>query len=86
VRPQFFLRLISSSPASSVPSSSFFDFGSTVVASELILRVNTTGLLLTADDNIYFAGEHLSILQGWQEGAILSAYRVINGIVSRDAS
>ena len=44
------------------------------------------GLLLTADDNIYFAGEHLSILQGWQEGAILSAYRVINGIVSRDAS
>lgn len=44
------------------------------------------GLLLTADDNIYFAGEHLSILQGWQEGAILSAYHAINGIVSHDAS
>jgi len=43
------------------------------------------GLLLTADGNIYFAGEHLSILQGWQEGAILSAYHAINGIVSHDA-
>lgn len=40
--------------------------------------------LLTADDNIYFAGEHLSILQGWQEGAILSAYNAIDGIVTRD--
>ena len=37
--------------------------------------------LLTADDNIFFAGEHLSILQGWQEGAILSAY---SAIVTRD--
>ncbi len=44
------------------------------------------GLLLTADDHIYFAGEHLSILQGWQEGAILSAYHAINGIVSHDAN
>ncbi len=41
-------------------------------------------VLLTADDNIYFAGEHLSILQGWQEGAILSAYAAIDGIVGRD--
>ena len=40
--------------------------------------------LLTADDSIYFAGEHLSILQGWQEGAILSAYSAIDQIVSRD--
>jgi monoamine oxidase len=42
------------------------------------------GVLLTADSNIYFAGEHLSILQGWQEGAILSAYHAINGIVAID--
>jgi monoamine oxidase len=39
--------------------------------------------LLTADDNIFFAGEHLSILQGWQEGAILSAYSAIDQIVTR---
>lgn len=44
------------------------------------------GHLLTADDNIYFAGEHLSILQGWQEGAILSAYHAINGIVAIDSN
>jgi monoamine oxidase len=42
------------------------------------------GVLLTADDNVFFAGEHLSILQGWQEGAILSAYHAIDGIVSLD--
>ena len=40
--------------------------------------------LLTADDRIFFAGEHLSILQGWQEGAILSSYHAIDGIVTRD--
>jgi monoamine oxidase len=43
-------------------------------------------VLLTADDNIFFAGEHLSMLQGWQEGAILSAYHAIDGIVARDAA
>lgn len=42
------------------------------------------GVLLTPDDNIFFAGEHLSILQGWQEGAILSAYQAIDGVVLRD--
>lgn len=41
-------------------------------------------VLLTADGNIFFAGEHLSILQGWQEGAILSAYSAIDGVVARD--
>ncbi len=41
-------------------------------------------VLLTADDNIFFAGEHLSILQGWQEGAIQSAYFAIDQIVNRD--
>jgi len=38
--------------------------------------------LLTPDDRIVFAGEHLSILQGWQEGAILSAYHAIDQVVS----
>lgn len=44
------------------------------------------GILLTPDDNIFFAGEHLSILQSWQEGAILSAYHAIDGVVMRDAA
>jgi len=43
-------------------------------------------VLLTADDSIFFAGEHLSILQGWQEGAIMSAYSAIDGVVQRDVS
>lgn len=38
--------------------------------------------LLAPDDNIVFAGEHLSILQGWQEGAILSAYHAIDQVVA----
>ena len=41
--------------------------------------------LLTADDNIHYAGEHLSVLQGWQEGAILSAYHAIDQIVAKDS-
>jgi monoamine oxidase len=44
------------------------------------------GILLTPDDSIFFAGEHLSILQSWQEGAILSAYHAIDGIVARDSA
>ena len=39
-------------------------------------------VLLTPDANIVFAGEHLSILQGWQEGAILSAYNAIENVVT----
>ncbi len=46
--------------------------------------VSIPGILLTPDANIFFAGEHLSILQGWQEGAILSAYHAIDLVVTRD--
>ena len=46
--------------------------------------ISNPAVLLTPDANIFFAGEHLSILQGWQEGAILSAYSAIDGIVDRD--
>lgn len=42
--------------------------------------------LLTPDGNIVFAGEHLSILQGWQEGAILSAYQAIDQVVALTAA
>ncbi len=45
---------------------------------------SSASVLLTADDNIFFAGEHLSILQGWQEGAVLSAYAAIDGVVALD--
>jgi len=38
--------------------------------------------LLMPDANIVFAGEHLSSLQGWQEGAILSAYNAIENVVT----
>ncbi len=44
--------------------------------------VSTPSVLLTPDDRLFYAGEHLSMLQGWQEGAILSAYRAIDGIVA----
>ena len=46
--------------------------------------VSDPGILLTPDGNTFFAGEHLSILQGWQEGAILSAYHAIDLVVQRD--
>jgi monoamine oxidase len=42
--------------------------------------------LLTGDDDIFFAGEHVSILQGWVEGAILSAYHAIDLVVARDTA
>jgi len=48
--------------------------------------ISEPGILLTADGNIHFAGEHLSILQGWQEGAILSAYHAIDAVVVRDSA
>ena len=40
-------------------------------------------LLLEPDGPIHLAGEHLSYLTGWQEGAILSAHRAIEQIAHR---
>ncbi len=48
--------------------------------------VSDPGVLVTPDDSLVLAGEHLSILQGWQEGAILSSYRAIDDIVLRDTA
>lgn len=48
--------------------------------------VSDPGVLLTPDGNIFFAGEHLSILQSWQEGAILSAYHAADLVVQRDTA
>lgn len=40
-------------------------------------RGNAYPLLQQSDGRIYLAGEHLSYLTGWQEGAILSAQSVV---------
>ena len=40
-------------------------------------------LLLEPDGPIYLAGEHLSYLTGWQEGAVLSAHHVVQAIATR---
>ncbi|MGK7945776.1 MAG: FAD-dependent oxidoreductase, partial [Microcystaceae cyanobacterium] len=37
-------------------------------------------VLSQPDGPIYLAGEHLSYLTGWQEGAILSAHKVVKEI------
>lgn len=39
--------------------------------------------LQNPDRRVYFAGDHTSHLVGWQEGAALSAYRVINQLGAR---
>ncbi len=40
-------------------------------------------VLQAPDRRVYFAGDHTSHLVGWQEGAALSAYRVINHLGER---
>ncbi|MGB3493010.1 MAG: flavin monoamine oxidase family protein [Elainellaceae cyanobacterium] len=37
-------------------------------------------VLTEPDGSIYFAGEHMSYLTGWQEGAVLSAHDAVRGI------
>jgi monoamine oxidase len=39
--------------------------------------------LIVPDRRVYFAGDHTGHLVGWQEGAALSAYRVINQLGAR---
>ena len=39
--------------------------------------------LQSPDRRVYFAGDHTGHLVGWQEGAVLSAYRVINQLGER---
>lgn len=46
----------------------------------------TLQTLQTPDRRVYFAGDHTSHLVGWQEGAALSAYRVINQLGERMAA
>lgn len=41
-------------------------------------RQTSVEALLVPDRHVYFAGDHTSHLVGWQEGAALSSYRVMN--------
>ena len=43
-------------------------------------------LMSGADGPFYFAGEHLSQIPAWQQGAFLSAHRVVNMIAERQKS
>ena len=43
-------------------------------------------LLGQADGPFYFAGEHLSHVGAWQQGAFVSAHRVVNMIAARQAA
>jgi monoamine oxidase len=43
-------------------------------------------ILLEPDGPFLFAGEHLSNLMGWQEGAMLSAHKAIAAIAARAAA
>jgi monoamine oxidase len=40
-------------------------------------------ILNQVEGPIYLAGEHLSYLTGWQEGAVLSAYQAITKITAK---
>ena len=46
-------------------------------------RANAYPLLTEPDGRIYLAGEHLSYIGGWQEGAIESAWQQIGKIHKR---
>jgi monoamine oxidase len=41
-------------------------------------------LLNQGEGRVYLAGEHLSHISGWQEGAVLSAHRVVSAINDRE--
>jgi len=47
------------------------------------LRRDAYPLLLQPDGPFYFAGEHMSWITGWQEGAVLSAHATIAAIAER---
>ena len=46
-------------------------------------RRQAYALLLESDGPFYFAGEHMSWIPGWQEGAVLSAHEAIVEIAKR---
>jgi len=49
-------------------------------------RATDYAVLCKGDRRVYFAGEHMSYINAWQEGAVLSAHEVIELIARRVAS
>jgi len=49
-------------------------------------RTTDYARLCKGDGRVYFAGEHMSYINAWQEGAVLSAHEVIELIAKRVAS
>ncbi len=49
-------------------------------------RATDYALLCKGDRRVYFAGEHMSYINAWQEGAVLSAHEAIELIARRVAS
>jgi monoamine oxidase len=49
-------------------------------------RATDYALLCKGDGRVYFAGEHMSYINAWQEGAVLSAHEAIELIARRVAS
>lgn len=49
-------------------------------------RANEYALLCKPDGPIYFAGEHMSYIMAWQEGAVLSAHEAVRLIAARQQS
>ena len=49
-------------------------------------RATDYALLCKGDGRVYFAGEHMSYINAWQEGAVLSALEVVERIAKRVAS
>jgi monoamine oxidase len=43
-------------------------------------------LLSQPDGPVYFAGDHMSYVSSWQQGAFCSAHRVVNLIAERQKS
>ena len=41
--------------------------------------------LLAGDGPFLFAGEHMSYVTGWQEGAVLSAHEAVRAVAARKA-
>jgi monoamine oxidase len=46
-------------------------------------RTTAYPILTAGDGPIHFAGEHMSYLTGWQEGAVLSAHNAVRAIAER---
>ena len=46
-------------------------------------RETAYSILNQPDGPIYLAGEHLSYITGWQEGAVLSAHEAVKGVAAQ---